>query len=56
MERDTQSILVEMLKTRITILKIELRDALFMAYGSRVNWPERAVAALGDGEESQDAK
>lgn len=56
MTGNTQSILVEMLKTRITILKIELRDALFMAYGSRANWPESAVEALGDDEESQDAK
>lgn len=40
--------LVEAMKARIIILRIELRDALFLAYGAEINWPPVAVAALGD--------
>jgi len=38
--------LVEMLKARIILLRIELRDALMMAYGSKENWPKYAVNLL----------
>lgn len=40
--------LVETMKARISILRIELKDALFMAYGAEMNWPKTSVAALGD--------
>lgn len=38
--------LVEMLKARIILLRIELRDALMMAYGAKENWPKYAANLL----------
>jgi hypothetical protein len=32
----------------ISALRIELEDALMMAYGAECNWPETALKALGD--------
>jgi hypothetical protein len=40
-------LLVEMLKARITTLRIELKDALAMAYGAECNWPKTALTVLG---------
>ena len=42
---------IEILKQQITLLRIELADALMMAYGARANWPESARKALKEGEE-----
>lgn len=35
-------LLVESLKNRIILLRVELRDALMMAYGHEMNWPKSA--------------
>ena len=37
---------IEAMKSQITLLRIELKDALTMAYGARMNWPESAKALL----------
>lgn len=41
-------LLVETMKAHISMLRIELKDALFMAYGAETNWPKTAIAALVD--------
>jgi hypothetical protein len=37
---------IDAMKAQITLLRIELKDALTMAYGARMNWPESAKALL----------
>lgn len=44
---ENSAIVVETLKVKIRLLQIELRDALWMAYGEERAWPESAVMALG---------
>lgn len=39
---------VESMKYRISTLRIELKDALFVAYGAECNWPAAAKSALGE--------
>jgi len=45
-----RDVVVEQLKVRAAALQIELRDALMMAYGARMNWPESAKELLEMGE------
>lgn len=37
---------IRAMKLRIQLLRIELRDALMVGYGARVNWPESARELL----------
>ena len=48
---DIRDAIIESVKVKITMLRMELNDALMMAYGARANWPESALKAL---EESRD--
>ena len=38
--------IIEMMKEQITMLRIELRDALSMGYGASANWPAVARELL----------
>ena len=44
---ESAMIALESIKQLNINLRIELRDALFMAYGAEMNWPESARAAMG---------
>lgn len=41
-------LVIDQMKVRTEALRIELKDALFLAYGAESNWPKTALTALGD--------
>lgn len=41
-------VVIDQMKARTAALRIELKDALFLAYGTESNWPKTALTALGD--------
>jgi hypothetical protein len=40
--------IIEAMKRKADALRIELKDALGLAYGARINWPQSARDALGE--------